>query len=585
MRACLVVAMFVMGFTLVSTRLVHVQLMQHDFFRGKAVGLHYRTIPTTAERGNIYDANGRILAQTTKVLDIRIDGKLATENPSKLAEVARILQLTHTELADKVTPKNRYKKIAVEVSRNQEEQLRALKYRPLIFEGRLKRFYPNGSEGAHILGFVNRVEKTIDNSIGNMEFEVGVTGVEAVMNSKLRGIPGKRRVVRDGTRTRREIAAYRLADIPPADGMNVALTIDQNIQHVIEEEADQLVLDYEPDAVSIIVMRPRTGEILGMTNRPTFDPNNRKSMSKENMRNIAITDIYEPGSTFKMFTLAAILNQRMAALDTPVFCENGKFFYAGHYLYDSAPYSTLTLKQAFSKSSNIAFAKLALALGKDSLHRYLRSFGFGHTVQSREIRLPGEESGIVHPVRDWQHISLTRVPIGYEVSVTHLQMVMAAGAIANGGVLMEPRLVKAVVDDEGLPLEEFLPKPLRRVVTERSAKMVRDAMRLVVEEGTGKRAELKVLPVGGKTGTSRIAQAGGYSDGYNASFMGMVPYDKPEFIVSVVVKYPRGEEFYGGSVAAPAFRRIATQVTQQLDLVPGGSLDRPVVHTARMDLP
>lgn len=578
-RALWIVLLFAGGFTLISGRLIQLQLVNHEAYREKADEMHTLEVPLPPKRGSILDARGRILAQTVTVTDLRLDGKIAAEKPEKVAEVAATLGWSEDQLRAYIRtgPGSRHQLVAEELPESAVAALRSLRSGFLIFAERSVRVYPNGHEGSHILGFSNIVREQLPSHESPFDIEVGQDGMERVMDAYLRGTPGSRRIVRDARQ--HEIAGFRKSDRPPRDGLNVVLTIDQGVQHILETEADRIVAEFRPASVHIVAVRPATGEIIGLTNRPTYDPNDRKTMTPENVRNAAIMNLYEPGSTFKTFTLAAILAERLAGLDTEVYCENGIFHYAGHPLKDVHPYGRLTVREAYAKSSNIAIAKLALMLGEDRLYRYLRQFGFGQVVQPSGQALHGEERGVLRPPGLWTKVSLTRVPIGYEIAVTNLQMAMAAAAIANDGKLMEPRFVQAVVDDQKRIVKQFLPKVVRQAVPREVAAQVREAMAAVVETGTGRAAALSVtaakpssldgFTVAGKTGTARKFAGGSYEAGsYYSSFIGFVPADNPEFLVSVLVDDPEDKESYGGKVAAPAFRNIAVGLVQALNLSP-----------------
>jgi cell division protein FtsI/penicillin-binding protein 2 len=568
-RALTVILLFACGFTAISARLIHLQLVRHDYYRDQALRMHTDVVPLAPKRGSVLDARGRILAQTVTVTDLRIDGKLASERPEEVTAVASVLGWSPAQLAAYIQPSARYQLLVNDLPEPIERELRRLKTKSLIFVERSLRVYPNGHEGSHVIGFANAVPQRNPGWKVPIEVETGMDGMERVMDAYLRGVPGERRIVRDARR--KEIAGYRQADIRPRNGLNVILTLDQGVQHIIEKEADRLVEEFQPAAVHIIVMRPATGEILGLTNRPTFDPNDRSTMTPANLRNCAVQDVYEPGSTFKTITLAAVLDERIAELNTPIFCENGSYFYAGYELKDVHPYGSLTVKEAFAKSSNIAFAKLGQAMGAEKLYRHMRQFGFGQPAQAASQALFSEQRGTLRPPSNWSKTSLTRLPIGYELSVTNLQMTTAVAAIANEGKLMEPRFVQAVVDDQGRLVKQFLPRVVRQAVSRETAAQVVEAMREVLVSGTGREAQLPkpldVFTVAGKTGTSRKFVNGSYESGsYYSSFIGMVPAERPEFVVSVLVDTPSGKKYYGGAVAAPAFRNIATGVIQTLNI-------------------
>jgi cell division protein FtsI/penicillin-binding protein 2 len=480
-----------------------------------------------------------------------------------------------------IDPARRHVPLARDLDADTVARLRALpKVRYLAYEHHPKRVYPSGREGSHVLGFTNLVEEQRDGWNGKITVESGAAGVEKMLDIYLAGIVGERHIIRD--RSGREIPAYRKASLEPRNGCDVTLTIDQIIQYAVEEEADKLVEQYAPETLSIIVTRPDTGEILAMANRPTFDPNDRRSMENiKNLNNGAISDTYEPGSTFKIITLSAVLGEGIATLDTPIFCENGTFLYAGTTLTDTHPNGTISLQRAVELSSNIAFAKLGLALGQDKMYRQMRAMGFGSLMQdqsplpaqpSRKMALAGESAGLLAPPEKWTKPSLTRFPIGYEIGVTNLQMTMAMGCVANGGWLMRPLLVRKITDADGQVVRETEPLTVRQVMTPEIAATVRRALEGVVsDEGTAQGAQVQGYTAAGKTGTAKKYnhKLRDYEKGaYYSSFIGFVPANQPRFLISILVNQPRGQ-VYGGKVAAPAFSAIASKVALQLNMIAG----------------
>jgi cell division protein FtsI (penicillin-binding protein 3)/stage V sporulation protein D (sporulation-specific penicillin-binding protein) len=345
---------------------------------------------------------------------------------------------------------------------------------------------------------------------------------------------------------------------------------------VVEREADALVEKYQPESVQIVVMRPSTGEVLGMTSRPTFDPNQRKTFDAGAVKDRPLADIYEPGSTFKIVTVAAGLNEGVVDLDSTFFCENGEMFYGGSSLKDHEAYGMLSLREIVAKSSIFGMAMLAIQLGEEKVYEYARLFGFGQKTQKGEGILPGEEGGLLRPTKKWSKLSITRIPMGYEVAATNLQMALAYGAIANGGKRMEPRIIKAVVDRDNRVVLQFLPKVVCQAVkAEAAAKMVEALRGVVSDAGTAEGAQVPGYEVAGKTGTARKVVQGDYAkDKYRSSFIGFLPADKPEFLVSIMVDDPKGKVYYGGLVAGPAFKNIATQVAEQLHLNRGAVVAR-----------
>lgn len=564
-RGLFLVCVMACGFTLISGRLVYLQLVSHDHYREKSVEMHYERFPVSPARGKILDRNGRVLAQTATVTDLRIDGKLALEDASGLTEVARLMGKSPQVIMESLSPERRWQLIAEELSESEIVRWKSLGLRWIILEERYRRFYPNGREGSHVLGFTNVIEKTFPGQEKASQIEAGMQGVERVMNKYLAGIPGEQRIVKDAGR--KEIAAYRQIDRRPLDGLDVVLSLDQGVQHILETEADRIVKQFSPDSLSIIAVRPATGEILGLTNRPTFDPNDTRTRQPVRLKNRALMDVFEPGSVFKIATFAAVLNEGIVDLSTPVFCENGEFFYANRYLRDSHPYGKLSAKEAFEKSSNIAFAKMALQMRPYRFYRYIRQMGFGRVTQNEEFALEGEEPGLLRPANYWERISMTRIPIGYEIATTNLQMSMAVAAIANNGKLMEPRFIQSVQNKDGQVVKQFLPKVVRQVVRSDVCQALKRAMVGVVEEGTGRSAAVPGLQLAGKTGTARKVINGQYMPGaYCSSFIGFFPAEEPEVLISVVVDYPKGDKYYASQVAAPVFGKIAERVARHLDV-------------------
>lgn len=561
-------------FTAVSCRLIWIQLVKQESYRAEAIRSHTRGEPIPAQRGSILDVSGRVLAQSMPLIEVRLDGKILEQEPKELPVIAAILGVSAEWLKGQADPENRYQKIAEGISVETEGKLKAKRLRAIAIERKTTRNYPNGSETAQILGYVNSVEVTPVGMAKPLQVEMGEAGVEKSMDRYLRGVAGERRIIQDVRR--REIPYFRLSDRPARDGYHVVLTMDQGIQNVVEREADALVEKFQPETLQIVVLRPTTGEILAMVNRPTFDPNERKTYEAGAVKNRILADTYEPGSTFKIVTVAAALNEKTADLNSTFFCENGEMFYGGSSLKDHEAYGLLTLREIVAKSSNIGMAKLALQLGEERLYEYARLFGFGQKAQRGEGSLPGEEGGFLRPTKKWSKLSITRIPMGYEVAATNLQMALAYGAIANGGKRMEPRMIKAVVDRDNRVVLQFLPKVVCQAIAPEAAVKMVEALRGVVSEaGTAEGAQVPGYEVAGKTGTARKVVQGEYAkDKYRSSFIGFLPADQPEFLVSIMVDEPKGKVYYGGLVAGPAFKNIATQVAEQLHLNRGAVVAR-----------
>jgi len=558
-RCALVCLGFTLLFSVFSFRLVYLQMVEHKYY--SALAAEKNTVKQTiyAERGAIYDTNNEILAQNVSVETVVADDTLINDRDALVPILADALQLSPNEIAGKINGDRRY--VVLKRAFPEEEavslgkKLRAEKLRGIRFERDLVRLYPNGPMLCHVIGFSD-----FDHH--------GIQGVEASMDPYLRGQNGFRYIERD--RTGREIVLYRGAERAPRNGYNVHLTIDLNLQTIVENELDDAIKKYHPKKATIILMRPQTGEILAMANRPNFDLNERATAKPEQMKNRAIIDMMEPGSTFKIVTVGSALNEHKVRLDTPIFCENGPWLYGGRYLHDHRYFGEIPVRDVLVKSSNIGAAKIALMLGDQKFYEYIRSFGFGERTG---IELPGEIPGVIHPPQTWSKISITRMPMGHEVGVTPLQMIMAMATIANGGKLVAPRIVKSIVDENGKVISELKPTVVRQVISKEAAEEVTLALRGVVSaRGTAAEAAVPGFTISGKTGTAqKVDPKGGYEhDKEVVSFTGFLPSENPAFVGLVTLDDPKvsSEENYGGKVAGPIFAHVAEKAARYLDLEP-----------------
>jgi cell division protein FtsI/penicillin-binding protein 2 len=431
----------------------------------------------------------------------------------------------------------------------QRLQLRAIRNRGVFAVDDYLRRYPNGSLAAHVLGLVASGENEKDE--GLVREDHGLAGLEATFDTPLNGTHGWE--TRDGR-------------VPPKPGQDIVLTLDAGIQYIVETELARLVEKHHPAGAIGLVLDPRTGDVLALANWPVYDPN-RPGTNNAAFRNRAVMDQYEPGSTFKAVSLGASLERGVITLADTVFCENG-FWGDGFKLRDHHPYGMLTYLQVIAKSSNIGAAKAARRLGAPALHESILNFGFGALTL---IPLPGEEKGRVRPLKNWQPMSLTRVPIGQEITATPLQMTLAFAAIANGGVWVPPRLVKHFTDAGGAVVAHYPVEAPRRALGEAAAREITTALKSVVSpDGTGKRAILEHYTAAGKTGTAQKIVGGVYSSTkYYASFIGFLPADRPELCILVGVDEPEKRLGYeGGIVAAPAFKPMAERIASYLRIEP-----------------
>src|SRR6184192_1642289 len=508
-RCVLVCAAFIGLFSIFSFRLIYLQAIKHDEYAGLAAEKHVYKQIIHAERGTILDANSEVLAHNIPVETVVADATHLNNRQAIVALVSHELGIPSKELAEKLDNERRYIVIKREVpaatANALREKLRAGNLRGIYFEHDATRIYPNGSMLCHVIGFT--------------DFEHhGIQGVEASMEEYLHGQDGYRFI--EHNRVGQEIVPYRGQERAPRDGYQVHLTVDLSLQNIVENEIEAAMKEYTPQKATIILMRPQTGEILAIANRPNFDLNLRSEAKPEQMKNRAIIDMMEPGSTFKIVAAASALNERKLRPDSELFCENGLWNYGGSALHDHRAFGYLSVRDILVKSSNIGAAKLALSIGDQKFYEYIRRFGFGERTG---IELPGEIGGVIRPPQSWSKISITRIPMGHEVGVTPLQMTAAMAAIANGGKLVTPRIVKSITSDDGKTISLLSPVVLRQVISPQTATQIGDALRGVVSDsGTAAAAAVPGFIIAGKTGTAqKVDPKGGYEhDKFVVSFSG-----------------------------------------------------------------
>jgi cell division protein FtsI/penicillin-binding protein 2 len=560
LRCALVGLAFTALFSAFSFRLVYLQIIKHEEYAGLAAEKHGEKQIIRAERGEIFDANNEVLAHNVPVETVVADGTRLNDRGAIVDLISVELKLPRQELAEKLVGDRRYVVIKRDVSRTVAEslrtQLRARNLRGIYFEHDATRVYPNGSMLCHVIGFTDFEHR-------------GIQGVEASMEEYLHGQDGYRFI--EHNCAGQEIVLYRGQERAPRNGYHVHLTVDLHLQDIVESEIDAAVREYHPAKASIILMRPQTGEILAMANRPNFDLNQRPQALPEQMKNRAILDLMEPGSTFKIVAAAAALNERKVNPDTEIFCERGIWNFGGTALHDHRAFADLSVKDILIKSSNIGAAKLALSVGEQKFYEYIRRFGFGERTG---IELPGEIRGMIRSPQSWSKISITRIPMGHEIGVTPLQMTLAMATIANRGKLVAPRMVKSITTPDGKTISSFSPTVVRQVISPQTASEIGDALRGVVSDrGTAAAAAIPGFTIAGKTGTAqKVDPKGGYESGkYVVSFSGYLPAERPEFVGFVMLDdahTSKPELNYGGLVAGPIFARLGEKAARYLDLQP-----------------
>jgi cell division protein FtsI (penicillin-binding protein 3) len=538
-------------------RLVYLHLLTDETMRQSVEEKGTIVKPILTGRGRILEGSkaGNIVALNVGMRDLCADPALLIKSNltgQVATSLGAMLGMAPEELRIRLNqPEKRFTYLARQVPDDLVSRVLELKSPGIFTRETTLRRYPQGGTMCHVLGFSN-VEG------------VGSAGVELIADKYLKGSQGFLESRLDGRR--REMYGWRVQDIQPQEGADVYLTLDENVQYMVETALDRAMEKHRARGAWAIVQRIRTGEILALANRPNFDLNEYRTARSEQMLNRAIGYVYEPGSTFKVVAIAAALNEGVVTTNTVFNTENGRWSYMGKILRDYHSYSQLTVSDVFKKSSNIGAAKIAIQLGNERFYRYLKEFGIG---RKSGLDLPGEEAGLLTPLERWSGISSSRIAIGQGVAVTALQMLGVVNAVANDGFLMKPYLIRRVVAKDGTVLYKGAPEVVGRPIRGDTAQKMRDLMARVTEAGgTGTKAAIEGYRVGGKTGSAQKPMAGGYSEtDYMATFVGFLPVEDPEISIIVTLDEPQPLHT-GGIVAAPVFKEIAEQAVRYLDLSP-----------------
>lgn len=537
-------------FGLLWLRLGFLQILRAADLTQVAHSQHLLTVEIPPKRGAIYDRRGHLLAQTLPVDSLYAVARRVTDKQRVARQVAEILRVDPQLLAERLSRDKAFVWLGRHVTVEQAQAVRALNIKALGFIKEYRRFYPGGVLASQILGYAG-----IDN--------VGLEGLELVYDRYVRGTPGQRRTVRDGRG--RELWGLALRTVPPADGHDVTLTIDVVLQQIAEAALEAAYKKYHALGATIVVMDPQTGDILAMASRPTYDPNVFQRAEPAQRRMRAVTDMMEPGSIFKMVTACALLEERLIQPEERVYCEDGEYRVpGGHIIHDVHEYGWLTFREVIEFSSNIGTSKAAQRLGPERLYAYIRRFGFGTPTG---IELRGEIGGMIRPVAQWSKLSPHIIPFGQEVAVTPLQMTRAMAVVANGGLLVQPRLLKSIRDGRGRAMVEPSRTQPARVISAETARLMRDILAGAVERGTGQSAAVDGYRAGGKTGTAQKLEPNGqYSHSkFIGSFVGFVPVEQPQLVIGVFIDEPH-PVYYGGVVAAPVFRHVAEAGLRYLNI-------------------
>jgi len=530
----------------ICVRLVYLQIFCYGSFVKQAEHQQQREIPLSAKRGVIYDRDGRELA-----MSVLVDSAFAvpTEVKDLPTAVSLITRITGEDrnvvLADCRAHKT-FCWVARKADDDKIERIKSLNLQGIHFQKEPKRFYPARDLAAQVLGSVG-MEGT------------GQSGIEHEFDDQLRGRPGEMLISVDARR-------QWFSDIEkqPEAGDNIVLTLDKNIQYVAEKELDQAILDTHAIAGTVIVENPHTGEILALANRPTFNPNLRRQITPAALTNRAVSDIYEPGSTFKLVTISAALEEKLTNPNEIFDCQMGSIVYNGMRIRDSRPHGLLPVWGVLAESSDVGAIKIALRLGDDRFYKYIRDYGFG---QQTGIELPGETRGMTKPPSRWSKVSIAAISMGQEIGISAVQLAGLISTFANDGVWVAPRILMGTEPPQGLlKTVSFHPGPSHRVISSYTAAEMRAMMQKVVLEGTGRKAQLEGYTSAGKTGTAQKVDpaTGAYSKTkYVGSFAGFAPLNNPQIVVAVILDSAVGLH-QGGQISAPVFRRITQEVLEYL---------------------
>lgn len=553
-RALFVAAFIGFWMLVVCARLVYLQFSQHEGLANRARQQQTNAIETSPQRGELLDRQGRQLARSVQTVSLFIDpdGLDLGQLECTAQQLSQSLGMKSKELLAEFRAAQEADKRFIWIARRLDadlgNKLMELKLPGLQSVLEPKRYYPNGSLAAHVLGYVG-----LDGD--------GLAGLERSYNSKIAGEPGQLFVEKDANGKPYE--SYEIASKP---GQTVVLTIDQSIQYQAEQALITAVKTSRAKSGTVIVLDPRNGEILALANAPTFDPNQVAASSAETRSNWALQNIYEPGSTFKVVAFSAALEMKKARVEDTIDCQMGAITVNGRVVHDHKAFGTLTISEALAKSSNVAAIKLGMRVGDPAMYDYITRYGFGSKTG---IELPGETAGLLRKVERWQPSSIGSIAIGQEVGVTPVQMVAAFGALANNGVRVAPHIIREVRNEAGVVV--YQPQPEQhRVVSSDIAVALRGMLEGVTLRGTAKAAQLDGYSAAGKTGTAQKIdpKTRAYSSTkFVASFVGFAPVSNPQVVIIVVIDEPAGS-YHGGDVAAPIFREVAEQILPILGVTP-----------------
>jgi cell division protein FtsI (penicillin-binding protein 3) len=537
-------------FFLMAGKAIHYQVFLGEWLADKALNQYEKVDVFSGKRGNIYDASNRKIAASIDVVSVGVHPKKIKDVRATVKALSDIFHIDRQELISNLYSTKPFVWIKRQITPKEAKMLADLNLPGIVLKPEFSRFYPNKFLGAQVVGFCGLDGK-------------GIEGVEYYYNAELQGTEDRVKVTKDALGRRFESEKTTISD---SDGNNLVLTIDGAIQHITEKALEEAVVGFSGKSGMAIVMDPRTGGILALANYPSYNPNAFREYSKGELRNRALTDPFEPGSTMKIFSVAAAIESGIYKPTTLFNCENGAYKVGTNVVHDTHSYGMLTVQEIIKYSSNIGAVKVGQGIGAEILYKNLRNFGFG---EKTGIDCAGETSGTLAPYTKWRKIDAGTIAFGQGISVSAIQLITATAAIANGGILMKPHFVRAVTDANGGVIKKIEATPVRRAISSETARVIRQMMKEVITTGgTGVNAALEGYAVCGKTGTAQKIENGAYARGkYVSSFIGFVPADHPEAVILVIVDEPQ-KRYYGGTVAAPAFKRIALETLGYLNISP-----------------
>ena len=547
-RVASILILFLVLYVALASRAFQLQVVSGETLKKLADGQHKKSLTLYPERRFIFDRNGQKLAATVMADSVYVDPSNVKEHRKVSSKLSSILGIKRQKIVKALSNQGSFRWVARQISPIKAERIRALNLEGVHLIQEPKRFYPHREMAGHVLGFAG-----LDST--------GLEGLEVKYDEYLKGVP--KEVVWG-----RDAKGQKIYLSDNADGMDdgscsLFLTIDSKIQYIVESQLREAIEGTGARGGSVVVMDPRTGEVLAMANEPMFNPNTFSIYPADARRNRAVTDCFDPGSVFKPFLAAAALEEGLIAESDTFDCENGSYTVGNRVVHDAQneKFQELSLAEIIKYSSNIGSIKVAERLGRKKFYHYIKMFGFGSKTG---VDLPGESSGILRDSNDWDDIDFATIAFGQGISVTAIQLVAAMSAIANDGVLMKPHVVRCMVNKKGMVVKEFKPEEVRRVISPETSHRIASIMTDVVEgeEGTGRNARIANLSVAGKTGTSQKFDfdRGRYSDDkVEASFIGFFPADDPHLVIFVVLNEPEKDR-WGGTAAAPVFRKISEQI-------------------------